>query len=478
VKVRRAFLRRRGLRAAVVLAFCLVACEAALRIAGHVYLQRYYTPGAAAPGPVITIVCLGESSTAGLWVPVEDSYPLQLQRSLRALYGDDRIRSIVPPHVGQNTSQMANRIEEYLELYRPRLVIVMAGANNEWSLAESHIARFVPASDPRGLEIRLLTALDGLRVFKLLRWTYLRLTAGGSVETRRDVRYVWGHPELARYPPEAWTYGFASDHRDAFRRLWRSDLETIVEACGRRNARVLLMTYPVNPGALPAEEFVRLAGAFGLPLARNDEAFTALARDGRIHRYLFRDHWHPNARGYTLVAGNALRAIVESDLLGLGRRAAPATGTDEALAEPPAAPPPLPEGGVLELGSDVAEVYLGDGWSLPEGSFRWTDQARAELAFGRPPRTALSLRLRLRPFLVPGRLVSQRLGLSLNGVELGRRTLSAPEPIELVFAVPAATLGERNLLRFELPDARSPLSVGSGQDPRGLGVAVEWLRLE
>src|SRR5262249_18432542 len=56
----------------------------------------------------INIVCLGESTTAGLWIRFEDSYPKQLERVLREFYRTNAINVIVPPHIGQNTSQMAN----------------------------------------------------------------------------------------------------------------------------------------------------------------------------------------------------------------------------------------------------------------------------------------------------------------------------------------------------------------------------------
>jgi len=101
-----------------ILFLCLL--ELSLRLAGYVYLNRIYREqflDLCHPTPEdITIVCLGESSTAGLWVSYENSYPKQLERKLKAYYRGHSIKIVVPPHLGQNTSQIANRMEDYLRL--------------------------------------------------------------------------------------------------------------------------------------------------------------------------------------------------------------------------------------------------------------------------------------------------------------------------------------------------------------------------
>src|SRR5215467_4016193 len=134
--------RRR--RFVLVLIGLVVIIEISLRLVGFWYLANFYRELGAASRiqGSINIVCLGESTTAGLWVKFEDSYPKQLERALREFYRTNAINVLVPPHIGHNTSQMANRIHHYLERCRPRLLIVMAGANNEWVLAESNITLF------------------------------------------------------------------------------------------------------------------------------------------------------------------------------------------------------------------------------------------------------------------------------------------------------------------------------------------------
>ena len=313
--------RRRILFVAIGL---VVIVEICLRLVGFWYLTNFYRELGAAlriPGS-INIVCLGESTTAGLWIRFEDSYPKQLERALREFYRTNAINVIVPPHIGQNTSQMANRIHHYLERYRPRLLIVMAGANNEWSLAESNITMFI---DKRtlgisALKIRLIVLLDSLRTFKVLRHGYDALAAWASRDhDAQNWESVWAHPEYTRFPPDASVWKFARDHPAPFVDLWRHDVRVIIRTAKANDVKVILMTYPLNPTYLrQPTEWSRIAREEDVPLLRNDVIFRDLAQQGTLDQYLKEDHWHPNERGYTLVTGNVFDFIIRHDTLQLG----------------------------------------------------------------------------------------------------------------------------------------------------------------
>lgn len=249
-----------------------------------------------------------------------DSYPKKLERKLRSYFGNERIRVIVPPHVGQNSSQQANRISSYLDLFRPRLLILMSGANNEWALAESHITQFISLDSWQSLRLKFWISIDRFRLFKVIRYLYLRVS-GGWIQFfswgRNDL-VIWGHPENVRWPPESETIVFAKSHHQAFLDLWRFDQETMVKAAQDRTIPVLFMTYPVLPGYLKEEEFRNLARGVRVPLVENHTSFDALRTQGVVDQYLFaQDQWHPNAKGYEVLSENAMKTIVDFDLLRL-----------------------------------------------------------------------------------------------------------------------------------------------------------------
>lgn len=311
---------KRNFFAVALILISVLAVEAALRFAGTVYLKRLYvhTERGSIDPQKTNIVCLGESSTAGLDLPWQDSYPVQLNVMLKKEYPGENIQVIVPPHVGQNTSQVANRIEHYIELYSPRLVVLMVGFNNEWSLAESHIHKFLKSNNAEVLKVKILCFLDSLRTFKVLRYLYLRYVVkekSDYVNGLREARYVWGGPELTRWPPRKWVYSFADENRQAFIALWRDDVQKIISAVQRNNIKIVLMTYHINPDYLAAEEFISMARRSKIPLVRNDETFQAFINNRTIGYFLLRDQWHPNKLGYSLIAENVFRIIKERRLL-------------------------------------------------------------------------------------------------------------------------------------------------------------------
>ena len=335
------------IRSAVGVLVLLVAVELTLRLAGAWYLEtHYYRPGLRGLHEHReTVVCLGESSTAGLWCAFDDSYPKQLERLVNERFHTDRFLAVVPPHVGQNTSQIANRVDSYIRLYHPRLIIVMSGVNNLWALGESSAGRFFHGSLKETLPLRVHIALSQFRVYKLLRYLLVRVgvrsadyataqqlyaerlgfpaTLDWSAHRRQAMddlahRYqceMLGHPILADWPGprrEATAKLAQRYQMEAFLEGWRYDMRRLIRAAQQQHVPVLLMTYHI-PGFPPVEEFVKMAEECHVPLVRNDLAFATLRQTPgfRPGDYLLQDQWHPNAKGYRLIAEDALAAIVE-----------------------------------------------------------------------------------------------------------------------------------------------------------------------
>lgn len=296
---------------ALALAVLLLVLEVLLRIAGARYRADFWEAagGRAVPDGSVTILALGESTTAGLWLPVEDSYPKQLERKLRAHYGSDRITVLMPPHIGQNTSQMVHRFGDYLTTFEPALVILMAGVNNTWSLAESNLGEFMPTGSWRTHAFRLRRWADDVKVFRLA-----RLLVSGTGEAWRALRSdLAGEPRFTQWPPpdDPLVRGIGLE---PFRRLWRSDVGRMIGEAKASGAGVILMTYP-NYDFPPPSEFAALAGEQAVPLVENHRSFDPLIEKGRAEEFFFEDLRHPNAEGYAIVADNAFRAVLATGIL-------------------------------------------------------------------------------------------------------------------------------------------------------------------
>ncbi|MFH1202028.1 MAG: hypothetical protein V1674_03960 [Candidatus Omnitrophota bacterium] len=301
-----------------VISICVF--EAVLRITGYLYLKKFYYDGQDRKfNTGINIICLGESSTAGLWVDFEDSYPKQLESKLREYYHNADINVIIPIHIGQNTSQISNRIKHYIKLYRPGLIILMAGINNAWSLGESNVVKFLNNSDNDTLKIKSLVMLNNSRTFKMLRFLYLKFIIKENSKHILANRYSFiGFPQFSRFPPQKWIYDFAITHKDSFVKMWRYDISNIIEESKKSNIRVLLMTYHINSNSyISIDEFISLAARENIPLIRNDDTFNAITKQESIKKYLLRDNWHPNKEGYSIIANNIFRYIKDQDVLNL-----------------------------------------------------------------------------------------------------------------------------------------------------------------
>ena len=90
--------------------------------------------------------------------------------------------------------------------------------------------------------------------------------------------------------------------------------------------------------------------------------------------------------------------------------------------------------------------------------------------------TGLSLTLDLFPFLGDGAIDGQRLTLSSPVRKLGEWSVTGPQALTLPLEARDFQAG-RLILRFDLPHATTPLSLGINRDNRALGVYIREFTL-
>ncbi len=295
---------------AIVLLITLVGTEAILRGLGRAYQHRYWqrvNADHAASRSAATVLAIGESTTGGLWVPFEHSYPKQLEALLRAHYRTNQISVVVPPHIGQNTSQALHRFLLYLNAFHPHVVIIMAGVNNSWALSESNLARFLPADEWRTQVFRWRTWLHDVKVLRLFRlmWT----ASGEAVSTLGGD--LAGAPRFTEWPPKTDILGPVEPNSRPFLDLWRHDVGEMIDMAQRSGAVVMLMTYP-NYDTPPPAEIRAMARAKGASLVDNDVTFRPLLVPGVASKYFFGDYHHPTAEGYAILADSVVRVMLST----------------------------------------------------------------------------------------------------------------------------------------------------------------------
>lgn len=131
----------------------------------------------------------------------------------------------------------------------------------------------------------------------------------------------------------------------------------------------------------------------------------------------------------------------------------------------------------VEFFTQGAETYLWYGWGQQEPQFRWTMGREASVVFRADEIADATLVFQAAPLLVAGKLDRQRVVILLNQHPIQTLTLTRPEAQELSVPLPKEKLQTNNTLVFELPDARTPKSLGLNPDPRALALAVYWLEI-
>jgi hypothetical protein len=161
--------------------------------------------------------------------------------------------------------------------------------------------------------------LDKFRTYRVLRYFYLNLVIrenSNYITNLKNSKYVWGGPELARFPPSQEIYSFALNNKQAILEGWRFDIQKIIDTSKENDVEIILMTYHINPTYLSITDFEDMAEKNGVYLVRNDLVFEPLIKTGEIKRYVFgNDNWHPNEKGYTLIAENVFELITTESLI-------------------------------------------------------------------------------------------------------------------------------------------------------------------
>ncbi|MEL6649072.1 MAG: hypothetical protein AAFQ05_15560, partial [Pseudomonadota bacterium] len=119
--------------------------------------------------------------------------------------------------------------------------------------------------------------------------------------------------------------------------------------------------------------------------------------------------------------------------------------------------------GACRGGFNGMGAHFADGWYGGEGTHRWSSATRAEFFFATEAECQ-GVRINLHP-----REPGQTVALSVNDGAKTEVTLQDGQGIELPLS-PDDTL---HCITLEVEDCRSPLEMGTANDPRPLGLVLQ-----
>ena len=200
----------------------LLLLEGALRVVGHVTHHLEARSDAPALHGQYTILCLGDSFTAGHF-SVRETVPRALGKLLRRRIKRNDVFVVNKGASGHNTFQIRRRLPEYVKQYRPSMVLLLAGGANRWDLYGYY--RYFEKDSLLSAEKDLLYRI---RIFKLAKLLYLGVTAKLD-DSRHPGEAVFNAPEISIRAPAGSKTGATAGHLNTARAYF--------QAQDHRNAR-------------------------------------------------------------------------------------------------------------------------------------------------------------------------------------------------------------------------------------------------
>lgn len=156
---------------AVGIIICLVILEISLRAVGFVYGRLSESDTNAGGADKKTVLCVGDSVTFGIGATRDLSYPAQLQHLLDESFSglNEKYNVINRGWPGQNTARLLTRLERYLQEFKPDIVTILIGAQNQANFFGYR--QYIRESRNKKSDLRrsLHDSLDTIRIYKLFR---------------------------------------------------------------------------------------------------------------------------------------------------------------------------------------------------------------------------------------------------------------------------------------------------------------------
>ena len=289
----------------------LMVLEITLRTMGIGYNLIYKNKTLKERKGNVRIFCVGESTTWGIGAkdPLTQSYPRQLEGMLNSEYPNIKIKVFYDQTIGQNTEEILLKLPLYIKKYQPQIIIFMTGINNWWNLNRSNILLFNKDRAISNITLSVLAFLDKFEVWKLLKYIWL---SSGLYKERWN--YWFPRDETTKSLENKLTKLYGKNYFNIIDRITERDLEKMVKVCKNNNINIILCNYPRGMTDNLYEIIKKIAEKNNILFVDNYLRFESLPED-KIKNYLWKDNWHPNEKGYRLVAENLYNIIIKNHLI-------------------------------------------------------------------------------------------------------------------------------------------------------------------
>jgi len=127
---------RKILIAAIWILISLVILEAVLQLGALIVKENIWRAKTHWLTANVRVLALGDSNTYGLYLPMEDSYPSQLEKQWNTTHPEMPIEIINLGYPGTNSFRLLANLPDILDTFKPDLVLLMIGFNDFWTPVE------------------------------------------------------------------------------------------------------------------------------------------------------------------------------------------------------------------------------------------------------------------------------------------------------------------------------------------------------
>lgn len=247
------------------------------------------------------IICVGESTTWGHSAR-GNGYPEQLEMMLNEKFPHRKFQVFNLGVSAITSSEIRKYFYKNIVDYKPHLAVILAGANGNGP-------RLFYISKKDGIVNKsifyILKKLNNLKIVKLCTFAlhFLDAYSNKKLSSREALSSVYLLYQLSYYPKD---YMRTIDHE--------FNLDEIIRTANMNKVKVLLCNYFNHPINIFLREF---ATKRGIPFCDNEKIYKRWkAEYGTTNDIIAAgETWHPNAKGYSLIAKNLLQSIIENKLI-------------------------------------------------------------------------------------------------------------------------------------------------------------------
>lgn len=253
------------------------------------------------------ILCVGDSSTYGLGVknPNIDSYPTIMQK----LFDNENIKAQVinlglP---GVNSTQALNNLKENINKISPHLIIVCIGVNDMWNFENSNVFNYYKTKNiPESIKLFFRKLISNFKIVRFIKLNFIS-------QSKENTKFYIPNLDLKIVQKNDKIMPDVNEQIYAISKNLRENLQGFKDEAEKRKVKIIFLEYHApgwrNPEVLIHEFYKELNLSF-VPLYKIFEKL-----DNENIPIRSNDKWHPNERGYQIIAENVFNYIKNNNYL-------------------------------------------------------------------------------------------------------------------------------------------------------------------